>query len=212
MMKKRFLPIGSILAGLLTSQTIAFLHVHLSNLELYQKLATLENAGYFIVPNHSTMQMLEKSSSAFFGGLFFTLTIGAAITIMVLAEVWLWVNIFHKNKSVLIFFFMLWAGFLVLTNFQGLSPIVSSYFLFIPLVVIISARRWVNSEPTKRVRLKAAITLAPMLLLTILWSTLGGEDLFVNIRDYLLLSNTVGIKINNFYYKYTLTRQRYLNH
>jgi len=204
MMNKGFLPTGSILAGMLTSHILAFLNVYLSNIDLHRKLTALETAGYFLVPNRFTMYMLGEFRSAFFGGLFFTLTIGAALTIITLAAIWAWINLFRKNRFVLIPFFILWIGCLVEANSQGFCPMLSSYLMFVPLVVLISARRWMNSEPKKKSRLNAAILLAPIILLTILWSTLSDQNLFINIRDYLLLSNPVGIKINDFYYKYTL--------
>jgi len=204
MISKRFLPAGSILAGLLTSHILAFMNVYFSNIRLHQKLTAIENAGYFLVPNRLTMHMLEEFRSAFFGGLFFTLTVGAALTIITLAAFWIWINIFDKNKFFLIPFFLLWTGCLIETNYQGFCPMTSSFFTLVPLMVLISARRWMISEPAKKSRLKVVILLVPIILLSILWSTVSDGNLFINIRDYLLLSNPVGIKINDFYYKYTL--------
>ena len=45
--------------------------------------------------------------------------------------------------------------------------------------------------------------MAPILILALVWASQLGNYMFVDIRDYLLLSNPMGIKINNFYYKYT---------
>jgi hypothetical protein len=40
--------------------------------------------------------------------------------------------------------------------------------------------------------------------LTIIWTAHADKSLFLDIRDYLLLSNPVGKKVDNFYYCYTL--------
>jgi hypothetical protein len=44
----------------------------------------------------------------------------------------------------------------------------------------------------------------PVVVLALLWTSQIGSHLFVDFRDYLLLSNPVGTKINDFYYDYTL--------
>jgi hypothetical protein len=44
----------------------------------------------------------------------------------------------------------------------------------------------------------------PLLLLAILWTSQMDKSLFLDLRDKLLLSNSIGIKINDFYYDYTL--------
>jgi len=46
--------------------------------------------------------------------------------------------------------------------------------------------------------------LAPLVILTILWTFQMQSSMFIDIRDNLLLSNSFGRKINGFYYKYTL--------
>jgi hypothetical protein len=49
--------------------------------------------------------------------------------------------------------------------------------------------------------------MAPLLviiLLTLVWGSLADRLLFMNIRDYLLLSNPVGQAVDRFYYRYTL--------
>ncbi|MBE9542760.1 MAG: hypothetical protein IMF01_10620, partial [Proteobacteria bacterium] len=52
--------------------------------------------------------------------------------------------------------------------------------------------------------LKEIIHLIPLIVLTALWVSQADSHLFVGLRDNLLLSNSFGMKINDFYYKYTL--------
>jgi hypothetical protein len=48
------------------------------------------------------------------------------------------------------------------------------------------------------------LRLAPLVVLIIVWLSLSGTNIFINVRDVFLLSNPAGIAINNFYYNYTL--------
>lgn len=211
MKNRRLLPTFSILAGLVTSQVLGFIHVYLSNIKLYYSLTTIKETGYLIVPNSVTLHTLKGFGSAFWGGLFFTLTVGASLTLITLAAIWIWINIFRKNRFALIPFFLIWIACLAGANAQGFCPMAASYFVIVPLVVLVSAGRWLTSEPGKRSGLNAVILLAPLIVLSILWSSLLKQNplnqnplmnISINIRDYFLLSNPVGIKINDFYYKY----------
>lgn len=210
MKNKSIIPVGPMLAGLLTAQVLGFIQVYISNMDLFRKLTAIQDAGYFTVPNVQTIQTLKEFGIALGGGLFFTLTVGASLTIMTLAGIWTWINLFRKNLFALIPFFLLWVVFLAGANLRIFSSMATAYFIIIPIVVIITARRWLTSELTKKSRLNAAILLAPLILLTILWSTLLYQDPadtsanIRNIRDYYLLSNPAGIRVYNFYYKYTL--------
>jgi len=210
MKNKSIIPVNPMLAGLLTGQILGFLHVYLSNMDLFRKLTLIQEAGYFTVPNVTAIQTLKGLGVAFCGGLFFTLTVGASLTIITLAAIWIWINLFRKNRFALIPLFLPWVVFLAGANLRIFSSMATAYFIIIPVVVIITARRWLTSEPTKKSWLKAATLLSPVILLSILWSTLLFQDPLVtlgnirNIRDYYLLSNPVGIGVYNFYYKYTL--------
>lgn len=210
MRNKVLLPIIPIIAGLLTSQVLGFLHVYLSNIELYHKLTTIKEAGYFTVPNILTMETLKEFGSALGGGLFFTLTVGASLTIITMAVIWIWINLFRKNRFALIPLFLIWMACLARANAQGFCAMATSYFIIVPLVVIISAWGRLNSESDEKSMLNVAILLFPIILLSILWSTLLIQNplaTFINIRnirDYYLLSNPAGKSVYDFYYKYTL--------
>ena len=79
------------------AQVIATIQVHLSNLDLYNTLTNVISAGYLAVPNKQVMVSLRGFSSAFWGGLFFTFTIGAAISLGAMAAARMWVQLFLRK-------------------------------------------------------------------------------------------------------------------
>ncbi len=89
-------------------------------------------------------------------------------------------------------------------NSRGFCPMVSSYFLVIPVVVFWVSLRWMPPQTRKPVWLTGLVQLIPIILLVLLWLPQMGNRLFLDVRDNLLLSNTLGTKINDFYYRYTL--------
>ena len=91
-----------------------------------------------------------------------------------------------------------------MVNIRGIDLMVSSYFLFIPCVVLfVTLRRMPAGSSEKRWR-EGIVYVGPVLFLAALWFTQMDFHLFLDIRDHLLLSNRFGTKINDFYYTYTL--------
>jgi len=192
-----------ILLGLLTAQVLSTIQVYLSNADLYSKLTSIRDAGYFPVPNQQVMHRLQEFSPALFGGLFFTLTVGAGLSLISFAVAWIWLRLLPRNRLLLIPFLLLWLGCLVYINRGGLCPMVSSYFLIIPPVVFAATWRWAPEETKQRAWLNGIIHILPILLLALVWASQLGNYMFIDIRDNLLLSNPLGKKINDFYYEYT---------
>lgn len=192
-----------VLLGLLTAQVLSTTQVYLSNADLYSKLTSIRNAGYLAVPNHHIMDNLQELSPAFFGGIFFTLTVGASLSLFSFAVAWIWLRLLSRKRSFLIPFLPLWLGCLVYINRGGLSPMVTAYFLVIPPVVFAAACHWDPEKTKQKVWLGGIIHVVPILLLALVWASQLGNYMFVDIRDYLLLSNPLGRKINDFYYEYT---------
>ncbi len=193
-----------LLLGLLTAQIIATIQVYLSNAGLYHSLISIRNAGYLTIPNQRIMQGLLELSPAFFGGIFFTLSLGAGLSLLTLAAAWIWDRLFSRRKILLLLFLVPWIGLLAGVNLKGFCPIVTSYFFLIPIIVFVSALRWLPARRGQRVWLKEIVHLIPLIVLTVLWVSQADSHLFVGLRDNLLLSNSFGMKINDFYYKYTL--------
>lgn len=194
----------AVLLGLLTTQILATLHVYLSNAALYQTITTITEAGYLAVPNQRVMHTLKEFGPAFFGGSFFTLSLGAGLSIFSVACAWMWDRILGRSKALLTPIVLLWLSICVAVNSRGFCPMAFSYFLAVPLVVFGSTLKWMPGEHVKKVWLNRLVHILPIAMLAIIWTAHADQFLFLDIRDYLLLSNPVGKRINGFYYRYTL--------
>lgn len=193
-----------LLSGLVTAQVIATLQVHLSNRALFRSLEILSGQGYLTIPNERVAARLLDLDTALFGAFFFTLTVGAGITLASLAAVWVWDRLLNRRRSALLAGGLLWAAILTALNLKGFAPIVSAYFILIPAVVFTAARRWLPWHSSDRSPARELIPALPLILLAAVWSFSMTETLFLDIRDSLLLSNPLGAVINDFYYRYTL--------
>jgi hypothetical protein len=199
-----FHPVGILLIGLLMAQILATIQVYLSNLELYATVSTVNAAGYLAIPNQQVMGGLQNFAPAFFGGLFFTFTIGAAITLATMAAAWIWARVFRHHKFALIFFLTVWAGVLLLVNIHGFCLIPTLYFLLIPPVVFKLAAKRESHWDRPSSGMQRLVHLIPIPLLALLWFTQFNSTMFLDLRDNLLLSNLWGRKFSDFYYNYTL--------
>jgi hypothetical protein len=193
--------IAVLLLGLAVAQVIATVQVYFSNSDLHRTLLLLKQAGYLIVPNQQILPRLLSLKSAFWGGLFFTLTIGVFLSFLSWAAAWVYNRLFRKNRLFLCFCVLAWLTSLVLINSQAFCILITLYFLFIPVTVFVAASRlFAPSKSAEAYR--QLLLLVPLLLLSLLWATQANSRFFVNLRDKLLLSNSAGIKVNDFYYKY----------
>jgi hypothetical protein len=99
---------------------------------------------------------------------------------------------------------LLWVGSLVVLNHRGFSFGATCYFFAIPPVVFLATCRWMVPPSGQRVWVRGMVHTIPVMVLALLWTSQLDSHLFVDFRDFLFLSNPVGIKINDFYYDYTL--------
>ena len=194
----------ALLLGLLVAQVIAAMQVYLSNLDLYRNLSLIKAAGYLTVPNQGTMPSLQEFAPAFLGGLFFTLSVGAGLTLLSIGAAWVWNRLFSRNRYILIFFLLIWLGSVVVLNHRGFSLGATGYFFVIPPVVFLASSRWMPSDPGKKGWVQGTVHIIPVVVLALLWTSQIDRRFFVDFRDIFLLSNPVGIKVNDFYYDYTL--------
>ena len=190
--------------GMLAAQVIAVIQVYLSNVSLHNNITAIKDAGYLAIPNQHILDILPGFGPAFFGGIFFTLSVGAGLSLYSIAAMWIWTRLLSRNKYFLILFLLPLAGCLVEVNLNGFCPVVSSYFLVIPAVILFATFKWITEQPEQKTWLKEIVHFAPVVLLTLLWAFQMQSSMFLDIRDNLLLSNSFGRKINDFYYKYTL--------
>ena len=198
-------PAAAVLAGLAAAQIIATLQVYLSNSALYRTLAVIKEAGYLIVPNQQIMVRLHELAPAVYGGLFFTLSAGAGISLLSFAAAWIWDRILSRRKIFLIPPLLLWTGFMAAANWNGISAMITAYLAVIPPLVFWLTLRWMPQQREGTPPWNSAlIHLMTIALLASLWAPQMNGDLFLDLRDRLLLSNSLGTQINNFYYRYTL--------
>jgi len=201
---KLYHPAGILLFGLMIAQVIATIEVYLSNLDLHHTVSTLFDAGYLTVPNVMVMGRLQNFWPAFWGALFFTCSIGAGICLGSMAAGWIWSRLFERNKFVLFIFLSIWGGLLLIANIHGFTLFPTLYFLLIAPALFLLTAKWATRlefQPARRLRW---LHLIPIPLLALLWFTQFDAELFVDLRDNLLLTNYFGKKFNQFYYNYTL--------
>ncbi|MGD9167050.1 MAG: HEAT repeat domain-containing protein, partial [Syntrophobacterales bacterium] len=194
----------ALLLGLLIAQVIATIQVYLSNLDLYRSLSAIQAAGFLTIPNQRTMSSLQDFGPAFLGGLFFTFSLGAGLSLLSLAAAWVWHRLFSRSRPVLIVLLLFWMGSVVVLNVRGFSIGATCYFLAIPPVVFLATLRWIPPLSGQRVWVRGVVHTIPVAVLALLWTSQLDGHLFVDFRDLVLLSNPVGTKINDFYYDYTL--------
>ena len=195
-------PFPALILGLILAQIIATLHVYFSNIQLQNSLFALKGSKYLAVPNEIVSEQLHTFFPAFMGGIFFTFTIGAGLSLLSAGAAWLWKHTFSGHSVFLGFILVIWSFFIFLINIEGINILPSCYFIFIPPFVFITAAKGIAKQ--KKVLTKGLFHVLPVILLALLWFTQIDSNLFINIRDSLLLSNRAGTAISNFYYKYAL--------
>jgi len=197
-------PVAVLFIGLLMAQVLATIQVYVSNMNLYSKLAAINAAGYFIVPNQHVMGRLKAFAPAFYGGLFFTFSLGAGITLFTMGSVWLGHRILRIKKVTFFSLLCLWLGSLLAVNMDGINIFATMYFLIIPPLVFTLMTKAFRPKNEAATQWHRVINLLPLPLLALLWATQFDGNLFLDLRDHLLLSNPPGRKFTRFYYTYTL--------
>ena len=203
-LSKTYHPAGILFLGLVIAQAIATVQVYFSNIELHRAVSSLFNAGYLTVPNVMVMNRLLNFGSAFWGGLFFTCSIGAGISFGGMAAGWIWSRLCGRNRFVLFIFLSIWGGLLVISNIHGMALYPTLYCALIAPILFLLTVKWSMHSAISSTRRTGWLHIIPIPLLALLWFTQFDTELFVDLRDNLLLSNYFGKKFSHFYYKYTL--------
>ena len=138
---KHLYPLAALLLGMFIAQVLATVQVYFSNRDLLDSLMAIKEAGYMTVPNQNVMHGLKGFAPAFCGGLFFAFSIGAGISFITLALVWVWDRLFSRKQYLLYFYLSLWMLGLIAVNFHGFKFFATLYFLAIPPAVFVTVAR-----------------------------------------------------------------------
>jgi hypothetical protein len=194
-------PLG---AGLGCAQILATWHVWQSNQQILRQSQAVTGAGWLAIPCGPAIAALSTFKAAFWGGLFFSLSLGAGLCLVT----WGMLLIIGRNRLRNWFGRMLialiWVMLLLTINFSGILVWESLFVILVPLVfgwVYIKCGVESRTGAPRYLRLVAP---ASLILLAALWFSQYNSELFVTIRDQLLLSNPAGRSVNAFYYQYTL--------
>jgi hypothetical protein len=194
----------TVFVGLIATQAIGTFHVYLSNISLYQGMQMIQKAGYLAVPNENIWPTLQGFGAAFWGGLFFTLSLGTGLSVVALIACWVWDRLFRRNKAVLFIYLLLWIMGIGTVNANGFSTLATAYIAIIPPLVFLATLFLLPPGQAQGDRIhKMAYHCVPVVLILV-FLPLAQKSIFLDIRDTVLLSNPIGIKINQFYYNYTL--------
>ena len=192
-----------VLAGLLTAQAVAAVHVRLAAVAHFDRARALHDSGYIAVPSLAAIAPLDGWGAAWCGGLFFTLTVGLGLTLLAVFAERLWRGPGVRSVPMCAGIAALWIVVLALLNAGGFSPEATAYGLLVPTATVAAAGRL----PEGRLgisRRAVAVHFFALLLLAGAGARCVDSAFFSGIRDHLLLSNPVGIAIDQFYYRYTL--------
>jgi hypothetical protein len=203
-MKRRLFAPAVLLIGLLSAQVVATAHVYFSNLNLLRTTETVMRAGYLAVPNAVVAQRLGSLATAMAGGVFFTLSVGAGLSLAALAAVWLWDRAFQRRLKAAVVCLFVWFCGLILVNANGWNPAATAYWVVVPAVTAVAAIRLLPPQTPLLSPRGILWPVSAAIVLALLWGMVMDRHMFTNIRDHLLLGNRAGQAFATAYYAYTL--------
>jgi len=206
-MRRTLTPVVSMIIGMILAQALFTGFVYSSNTYLYKNLIAMQEAEYqVIVPNERVMPTLLEWTPAFCGGLFFTLTVGAGLSFAGWLAVFLW-RAFPKRRPITFAAFLLCGAYMLFRlNDHGMNLPVTFICAFIPVVAGMAAYQSYKKSPFIALwdYKIAFFHFMVVMIIAIIWMPKANDDVFTTIRDHLLLTSSIGQKINDFYYRYTL--------
>jgi len=197
-------PTFELLIGMGIAQVIATAQVYFSNHRLYTQMTSVADSGFLLVPTPSVYIRLLDLESAFYGGLLFTLSVGAALSLVSAAAAGLRRCFTSEQGFTTAAAVTVLAGIVVYMNLRGFDIWATFYFIAIPPTVFWMAGMSSFARHTPPELRRSILRLLPLAVLAIGWFAQYDRGLFVDLRDHLLLSNAAGERVSSFYYRYTL--------
>jgi len=193
-----------VMAGLVTAQVIGTLQVGWSNRVLFNRMKAVIEGGYLAVPSDLIEPGLMSFKAAFGGGLFFTLTIGAFLSFLTVGWLQLWKSMWGPRKWGIGLAMGMEIVGLVLLNIDGFNLFATAYILFVPLAVCLFGCKAGPKIGHRDTIFHSLCLIGPPVILALAWFPFLGHHIFIDVRDHVLLSNSPGRMINDYYYRYTL--------
>jgi len=196
------------LLGLLISQILSFIHVHQSNIAYRDALDAITAAGYLAVPNQKAADGLPTYQAAWNGGLFFTFTIGLCLTFLSCLFAHIFRKLPVKRNLALLLPVSLWLFVVIKANLNGFSSPAFFHFMLIPPVIFyLTTATSASDKPGKR-GTPAVFHITVFTAFVIFSASVSDMNIFLDVRDTLLLNSRIGRRINAFYYDNSLYSAR----
>ena len=196
------------LLGLLISQVLSFIHVYHSNIAYRDTLEAITAAGYIAVPNQKAADGLSTFQAAWNGGLFFTFTIGFCLTLLSCLFAYIFRRLLVKRNLALLVPVSLWLFVVIRANLNGFSSLAFFHFVLIP-PVIFSLTTAVSAGDGAGKRGSPLVCHITVFTAFVIFSaSVSDMNIFLDVRDTLLLNSRIGRRINAFYYDNSLYSAR----
>ena len=198
----------ALFSGLLFFQSISSLKIHSTNQGLVETMTAAINQGYLAVPGPKILPLLDTMKSSLAGGLFFTLTVGAFVCLLSLAAACIYLALPRMRRELGIVFFLVLSAALVTINledflvFETAAMVAASATTFFVCCFFFK-----NHSPALSLKHLAIHGIFPLILAVLLFVLPQNKDsrIFSDFRDTFLMSNPLGMTINDFYYTHTLS-------
>ncbi len=200
-------PVRVLAFGLLVSQTVATAVLWISNHALSARLTAVAESGFHALPGLNIDPPLASFRAAFAGGVFFTLSIGTGIVLLAFGTVLLLqaVKPGACRRAAWAGAVVVWLAIIMWGNANGVCYPLTAFLVVIPPAVVLAALQWsplrhgIRALPWRK-----SIHVFFVVILLCVWAPQVNKNLFLDIKDNLLLPTRPGTGVVNFYYRYTL--------
>ncbi|MBU2513746.1 HEAT repeat domain-containing protein [bacterium] len=194
---RKLLPL---LLGLIICQTLAVIHLYYVTRTQLSRFHEISRANEIFIPGYTALTHSSGAIAIFKSALLITMSLGVGISLITIFVLYAARTPGIFWKVVCYSSFPIWIYCLYLLNSVSICWFSSSYFLIIPIFIWFLDRKipgepiGYNLYPFNRFQLIIA------LLISATWVGFYDNSSLVSIRDHLLLSNSVGEKLSDYYY------------